>query len=151
MGMRTLAIETDEHRALAAQLPQGRVFASGKGFVPFVKKGLYDRLSTLAGPATAASDTLKAARPDGTAQRPGGDVAAEEHRPTDWTSIIAGSTVLVHGGGEDGWFEAKVVEVKTENLLVLRWRDWPELPVLVRTLAHVALLSPAEPTPTVEA
>ncbi|MCJ2079082.1 hypothetical protein MKK68_26200 [Methylobacterium sp. E-016] len=60
MGMRTLAVETDEHRALGAPLPQGRVFASGKGFVSFVKKGLYERLSALAGPAMVSQGTADA-------------------------------------------------------------------------------------------
>ena len=36
MGMRMLRIETDEQRDLAAKVPRGRVFASGRAFVPFV-------------------------------------------------------------------------------------------------------------------
>ncbi len=35
MGMQVLRPETDDQRALAAKLPRGRIFASGKGFVPF--------------------------------------------------------------------------------------------------------------------
>src|SRR4051812_20984121 len=30
MGLRVLRVQTDEHRVLAAQLPHGRVFASGR-------------------------------------------------------------------------------------------------------------------------
>jgi hypothetical protein len=37
MGMQVLRPETGEQRALAAKLPKGRVFASGRAFVPFVK------------------------------------------------------------------------------------------------------------------
>lgn len=40
MGMRTLAVETEEHRSIASQLPLGRVFASGKVFRAVRKKGL---------------------------------------------------------------------------------------------------------------
>ena len=49
MGMHVLRPETDEGRALAARLPRGRVFASGRGFVPFVKAGLYEALAAQAG------------------------------------------------------------------------------------------------------
>ena len=37
MGMRVLRPGTDEQRALAAKLPKGRVFGSGRAFVPFVE------------------------------------------------------------------------------------------------------------------
>jgi hypothetical protein len=52
--MRVLKITTDEHRSTAAELPRGRVFASGKAFVPFVGKMLYQRLLSLSGSAEGA-------------------------------------------------------------------------------------------------
>ena len=48
MSLRVLRVRTDEHRALAAQLPHGRVFASGRAFVPFVKAALFLQLQTAA-------------------------------------------------------------------------------------------------------
>ena len=48
MGMHVLRLETAEARELAAKLPQGRVFASGRAFVPFVKAGLYGSLAAIA-------------------------------------------------------------------------------------------------------
>ena len=48
MGMRVLRLTSDEERELAAKLPRGRVFGSGRAFVPFVKVGLFDRLEALA-------------------------------------------------------------------------------------------------------
>ena len=44
MGMQALPVSDDAVRGLAARLPQGRVFESGKAFVPFVKGDLYDEL-----------------------------------------------------------------------------------------------------------
>jgi hypothetical protein len=41
MGMTALRLATAEQKALAAKLPRGRVFASGRAFVPFVRAGLY--------------------------------------------------------------------------------------------------------------
>ena len=49
MGMRVLRPKTADQRALAAKLPRGRIFASGRGFVPFVKAGLYEALAATAG------------------------------------------------------------------------------------------------------
>src|SRR5690349_19210387 len=48
MSLRMLRVRTEEHRALAAQLPHGRVFASGRAFVPFVKAALFLQLQTAA-------------------------------------------------------------------------------------------------------
>src|SRR3954471_13293333 len=58
MGLRLLRVHTDEHRALAAQLPHGRVFASGRAFVPFVKASLFRALQA-ATQATSNSKPLK--------------------------------------------------------------------------------------------
>lgn len=44
MGMHAVPVEADAVKALAARLPEGRVFASGKAFVPFVKTSLFDEL-----------------------------------------------------------------------------------------------------------
>jgi hypothetical protein len=55
MGMATLRPATDEQKALAAKLPRGRVFASGRAFVPFVRAGLYESIVAAIGgvPQTA--------------------------------------------------------------------------------------------------
>ncbi|WP_050735905.1 hypothetical protein [Methylobacterium sp. ARG-1] len=131
MNMQTLALSTEAHRNLAAELLQGRVFASGRAFVPFVKKGLYDRLSALAEPAgstaTAAGET--AALAAATASGDFGDqtsraIATGEARyPRSWAGVAAGSLVLITEGEQDGWYEAEVVEAKTGGIYTLRWRD----------------------------
>src|SRR5437763_11611101 len=51
MGMQVLRPENDEQRALAGKLPKGRVFASGRAFVPFVAAGLYGPLAAFGRPA----------------------------------------------------------------------------------------------------
>src|ERR671913_1208114 len=47
MGYRAVRVEEPSLRALAANLPLGKVFASGKAFVPFTKAETFDRLATL--------------------------------------------------------------------------------------------------------
>src|SRR4051812_23404994 len=51
MGMQVLRPDTGEQRALAAKLPRGRVFASGRAFVPFVKAAVYGPLAAFGRPA----------------------------------------------------------------------------------------------------
>ena len=52
MGMDNMPLELNGHPDIVAKLPAGRVFESGKAFVPFVKAELYDRIAALAGPAS---------------------------------------------------------------------------------------------------
>jgi hypothetical protein len=49
MGMRVVPLVTAELQALAAKLPRGRVFASGRAFVPFVRAGLYQSITAAGG------------------------------------------------------------------------------------------------------
>ena len=65
MKMKVLRTDTDERRAVAAELPQGRVFASGRAFVPFVAAPVYQRLVALA----AGADSIC---PAGAGWGPGG-------------------------------------------------------------------------------
>ena len=48
MGLRLLPIRTDTERALAAQVPRGRVFATGRAFVPFIRAALFTELQAAA-------------------------------------------------------------------------------------------------------
>lgn len=150
MNMRALPLETEAHRTIAAELPAGRVFGSGRAFVPFIKKGLYERLSDLAGPVAAttapqpetaahgaAADTGDTA--DAAARAP---AAGEPRYPRSWAGVAVGSLVLISEGDQDGWYEAEVIEAKAGGIYTLRWRDWPDLPLLVRRREHMALLHP---------
>jgi hypothetical protein len=97
MGLRILRVETHEHREIAAKLPQGRVFESGKGFVPFVKAAVYERLSALCGAGVGgeadqagspaeitASPPAGSPMPDATARGGAPGVAASTPMPTTW-------------------------------------------------------------------
>ena len=131
MGMQVLRVTTDEHRALAAELATGRVFASGKGFVPFVAKGTYERLRAFEG-AFTPEPTPAPAEP----------LPQPANVPATWSDISLGSLVLAADGEELGWFEAVVTEAKGD-LFALRWMTWPDLPTFVRRGEHLSLLSSA--------
>ena len=72
MQMRVLKVETEEQKALARQLARGRVFATGRAFMPFARESLYRQLVELAGGATGLT-TVKANT----------EATAMAHRPAD--------------------------------------------------------------------
>src|SRR3954470_16537649 len=83
MSLRVLRVKTDEHRALATQLPHGSVFASGRAFVPFVKAALFLQLQTA---AQAAADASRA-KPTASAA----DSSEAEKAPTPESKRPAGA------------------------------------------------------------
>lgn len=150
MGMATLPIVGKELETMAAALPKGKLFDSGRAFVPFVKSDLYERLHDQLPKkdreALAETNALRRAAAE-TA------VAANAEPesftlPDDWAKITVGNLVLAYDGDGEAWFEAYVVETKGADDLVLRWRGWPDLPNFVRNRNRIALLHPAYPIDT---
>jgi hypothetical protein len=151
MGLHLAVADTETLRDLVKRLPAGRLFPSGKGFVPFVKGDLYDRLLTATGtpdkprPFTAASKPADVPSPAGASSGgkggsdgPGGAAKA----PNDWTGIGIGSTVLACQGPMEGWWEAVVLYTKADDHFVLRWRDFPDEPEIARARKDLGLLPP---------
>jgi hypothetical protein len=74
---------------------------------------------------------------------PGAGVIRNEaaSRPESWEAIRVGDLVIAHESPEDGWWEAIVVAVENDQLL-LRWRDYSRQPCVRRGRIDVALLPP---------
>lgn len=156
MGMFALPVEDEAVRSLAAQVPQGKIFASGKAFVPFVKASLYDALvmhlpedqrEKAHKPVSASGGKVSSnnsyAIASGAADGRGAGAATVQHDfPGDWSKIKAGSIVLASEGREDGWYEADVIEALPNDRYKLRWHDWPDLPKFERAMTEIALLHP---------
>lgn len=149
MGMFSLPVEDDAVRLLAGQLPQGKIFPSGKAFVPFVKASFYDALMAhlpesehnRARQPAQASGGKEASRTEA-ASAGAGTATVERDKPEDWSKIKVGSLVLASDGPGDGWYEADVVEVLPDEKFKLRWFQWPDLPDFVRPVTDIALLHP---------
>lgn len=148
MGMTAIPLATDEHRAVVTGVARGRVFGSGRAFVPFAKASLHAKLAALAeevGVLSAPAPDRDAGGPDGGRGQtaPGNDEPGEPaHRPKDWPEIQLGSIVLMSEGVGHGWYVGVVTEAKPDDLFVLKWRDWPEEPTVVRRREHLALFHP---------
>lgn len=151
MGMAALRASTDELRDLAGKLPHGKVFASGKAFVPFTKATTFDKIaahlpSSYKWPVRAAKPAVEKPKPGKNASAAGDDQSGDVNEgltiPEGWDSIVFGSLVLACENADEGWFPARVIQVSAEGLFTLKWRDFPDWPVIVRRTHHLALLHP---------
>jgi hypothetical protein len=126
MKLRVLKVAGPELTELAASLQAGRIYASGHGFVPPIRPNLYERLSELADPKPAPS------------------------LPRSWDDIEIGHFVLGTEGPGEGYWEAIVV-AKDNDMLTLKWIDYPDDPQLVCHRTAVALLKPTAAEPSTAA
>ncbi len=126
----TVVTVTDPLREQALKLPAGRLYATGKGFVPTVRRPLFDKFLEAAG---VSIDFVS--QPDAAEETGNIDV------PSDWNSIAAGHLVLADAGGQNGWWEA-IVESVESDAVTLRWRGYPKDPIIRRNRRDLALLSP---------
>ncbi|GJE53804.1 hypothetical protein [Methylobacterium thuringiense] len=157
MGMRALPVHTDAEQALAAKLPRGRVFASGKAFVPFIKATLLTELQTaalnsgitplkLVGGADAGDTSTSLG------EAPADDAVAPVKQPGGWGNIRVGAIVLATAGPKyTEWYECLVLAVNAEDAFKLRYCDFPnELP-FERPRNQLGLMHPAYvPAPPTE-
>jgi hypothetical protein len=133
---------------IAARLPVGRVHATGRAFVPFIRRDLYEQLLAAAGngnlaqppapPAGGASGNAAGSRPPGSSPK----------LPRNWQEIGVGDLVLAQWDPEDGWYDAMVIEA-ANDMFTLRWRDYPRERRIVRHRLRLGLLYPG-PRPTAE-
>lgn len=155
MGMMVLPIITDEQRALADRLPAGKIFSSGRAFVPFVKGALYDQLIAHV-PLKDQVRPLRLVKPEdapseaeGGATGPAAPNAAASAKapplsmPADWSGIAVGSVVLANESPDEGWWAAVVTNIEG-HLVNLRWRDYDQ-PSVVRPITELALMHPSRP------
>lgn len=150
MGMKLLPVQTEAQKALASKLPKGRVFASGKGFVPFVKAATFYELEAAA-PDASVPQMRADHRVDDTESRSVAPVFAEEAgpahlpapQPTDWADIQVGTIVLAAAATDEGWYECVVLSLEGEDRLRLRYCDWPDEPIFSALRLQVGLMHPA--------
>ena len=138
LQLNVLASKDPKVAEIAARLPVGRVHATGRMFVPFVRHDLYDKL--LAAAATGNPDP--SSPPNGSSgtsgSMPGGSAP---HLPPNWQSIGIGDLVVASQSHDDGWYEAIVVE-QNGDMFTVRWRDYPRERRIVRHRLRLGLLHP---------
>jgi hypothetical protein len=142
LQLNVLASNDPKVAEIAARLPVGRVHATGRTFVPFIRRDLYDKLVAAVPngnlhqpptppPAGGASGNAAGSKPAGSSPNP----------PRNWHEVGVGDLVVAQESPEDGWYEAIVSEV-AGDMLTLRWRDYPRLRRIVRHRLRLGLLYP---------
>jgi hypothetical protein len=130
---------------IAARLPVGRVHATGRTFVPFIRRDLYDKLVAAAANGNARPTSPPNGSSGASGSTPGGSAP---HLPQNWQAIGIGDLVVAQESLEEGWYEAIVVEANGD-MLTLRWRDFPRQRRFARHRLRLGLLYPG-PRPTAE-
>jgi hypothetical protein len=140
LQLRVLASNDPKVADLATQLPAGRIHATGRTFVPFIRRDLYDKLVAASpnGNAHPTSPPASGSSDAAGAKPPGG---SSPNLPKTWQEISLGDLVVAQEGTEDGWYEAIVAEVNGD-MLTLRWRDYPRERRVVRHRKRLGLLYP---------
>lgn len=124
---------------ITSRLPRGKLYASGKAFVPFVSGKLFAELAAQVPDEVRFAPMRRADAPE--------PLTDEEQKlmdgatpGRDWGKLKAGQLVLAHDEDEGAWYEAVVMKVVTEtDTLAMRWRDYPEDGVVFRKRATVGI------------
>ncbi len=140
LQLRVLSSDNPKVAEIAARLPVGRIHATGRTFVPFIRRDLYDKLVAASPNGNAHSASALESGGVGAAGSgaPGG---SRPNLPRNWQEIGLGDLVVAQWGLEDGWYEAIVVEANGD-MLTLRWRDYPRDRRIVRHRLRLGLLYP---------
>ena len=146
MGLSLVHPASTGFAELAQKLPKGRVYASGKAFVPNIRRELYDKLIAVTETPGDGSQVVKPEQSFVDRTDVGGQQVAcispmIPGLPRSWESVGVGHMVLSHESPADGWWES-VVEHRDGDILTLRFRDYPKLPTFVRHVSTIALVNP---------
>jgi len=134
MGLKVYKPSSSEAAEVAKKLPVGQLYATGRAFVPHVRQSLYSEVIV----ALAAEPRQAAVGPD---DDPASTPVARG-LPRSWDEIAPGHLVIAQESLANGWWEAIVLD-RNDDMLTLRFRDYPRLPRFFRHCTAVALMSPA--------
>ncbi|RUW89169.1 hypothetical protein [Mesorhizobium sp. M7A.F.Ca.US.010.02.1.1] len=159
MGMHSHRVEPGEAPEIVMRLPAGKLFDSGKAFVPFVKSEVYTRIAALAGvaderdggpgddKAADSPENASAGSPTPVASHGEGDEgggAAGDNGGDLWAKLAVGDMVLASEGPDEGYFEARIMKAKAKGIFTLKFRDYPEAPQVDRSYYQLGLIHPRQ-------
>jgi hypothetical protein len=129
---------------IGMKLPPGRLYSSGKAFIPNIRRDLVEKLgAALAIPG----DESQAHKPTASPENPSEETTIRTTSPItsglphSWDSIGVGQTCIIEESASDGWWPATVIE-RDGEILTLRFRDFPRQPKFQRHISQIALINP---------
>ncbi|ESZ49989.1 hypothetical protein X730_09495 [Mesorhizobium sp. L103C565B0] len=159
MGMHSHRVEPGEASEIVMRLPAGKLFDSGKAFVPFVKGEVYTQIAALAGvaderdsgsgddKAADSPENASAGSPEAVAGHGDGDQGAgsgDSGSPDPWGKLAVGDMVLASEGPDEGYFEARIMKAKAKGIFTLKFRDYPDAPQVDRSYYQLGLIHPRQ-------
>lgn len=150
MGAQIIAVKGAEVMALANRVPKGRIFSSGKLFIPRIQKEVYEQLQGHVPEEDrkpqlelVASDEGKS-EDDGASESSASGLDLKGTLPSEWSKIGVGSLVLTRDIEEDdeAFYLAVVMGKAGPTSFQLKWRDYPDLAPLTRDARQLAMLHP---------
>jgi hypothetical protein len=134
MGLEVYKTTSPDVAEVAKKLPVGQLYATGRAFVPNVRQSLYSEVLV----ALSAEPQQAAIGPDDD----NASTPVARGLPGSWDEIASGHLVIAQESLANGWWESIVLDRK-DDMLTLRFRDYPRLPRFFRHRTAVALMSPA--------
>jgi hypothetical protein len=151
MDCRVIQNHSTALTTLGMKLPVGRVYASGKAFIPNIRRDLYDKLEAA---RQQPPEEVEGVIPVNLIKQPPAADGSENTSasvacaspmvsglPKSWETVGPGHMVLAFEGPGEGWWEA-VVQSREDEILTLRYRDYPKVKPFQRHLSTVALINP---------
>jgi hypothetical protein len=132
MDLKVYKTSNPDVAAIAQKLPVGRLYANGRGFVPNIRQDLYSDLIV-----ALALEPEAALSPENDKD----SLPAACGLPRTWDEVAAGHLVIAQESLDYGWWEAIVLERK-DDVCLLRFRDYPQLPKFFRHRSAIALMNP---------
>jgi hypothetical protein len=146
---------TEELANLGMKLAVGRIYARGKSFIPNIKRDLYDQIQTEVVRSQKEFERSRAEQVAASLAAREGDSGSVEATtdfpailpplpsglPQNWESIAVGNMVLADEGPGEGWWQAIVI-ARDNEILTLRYRDYPKVPKFERHISTIALINP---------
>jgi hypothetical protein len=127
---------------LGMKLPAGRLYASGKAFIPNIRRDAVKELNAILSSAGETSQQHRLSQPT-TGEQLGTVSTIASGLPKSWDSIEVGQVVLAEEDGVNEGYWACIVVKRENDLLTLRLRDFPkQRQQYVRHVAQVALVYP---------
>jgi hypothetical protein len=131
---------------IGMKLPPGRLYSSGKAFIPNIRRDVVEKLEAALALA-APGDESRTHKPAAPAEGHSDDTTVRTISPItyglprSWDSIGVGSVVIIEESAIDGWWPSTVLE-RDGEILTLRFRDYPRQPKFQRHISQVALINP---------
>ena len=149
-GSVAVAVKGPERMGLANRVPKGRIFDSGKLFMPRIQGEVFEQLLGFAPKAdkapqlqlVASGDADKAGSTDKGASSASDVSNIEGKVPDEWSKLGVGSLVLARDVEEDSFFLSIIIGKAGPTSFTLKWRDYPDEPNFQRQVSDLAMLHP---------